>query len=76
MLLWCPYLLHHPTKDVHVHYLRRDDFLDVTSLQPARHVSDEQNDARHAYALTASGVDDMMILSGEQETLHVDALTA
>ena len=75
VLLWCPYLLHHPTKDVQRSLSSEGDFLDVTSLQPARHVNDEQNDARHAFALTASGVDDMMILSGEQETLHVDALT-
>ena len=75
VLLWCPYLLHHPTKDVQRSLSSEGDFLDVSSLQPARHVNDEQNDARHAFALTASGVDDMMILSGEQETLHVDALT-
>ena len=75
VLLWCPYLLHHPTKDVSRSLSSEGDFLDVSSLQPARHVNDEQNDARHAYALTASGVDDMMIISGEQETLHVDALT-
>ncbi len=75
VLLWCPYLLHHPTKDVQRSLSSEGDFLDVPSLQPARHVNDEQNDARHAYALTASGVDDMMIISGEQETLHVDALT-
>ncbi len=75
VLLWCPYLLHHPTKDVQRSLSSEGDFLDVSSLQAARHVNDEQNDARHAFALTASGVDDMMILSGEQETLHVDALT-
>ena len=75
VLLWCPYLLHHPTKDVQRSLSSEGDFLDVSSLQPARHVNDEQNDARHAYALTASNVDDMMIISGEQETLHVDALT-
>ena len=40
VLLWCPYLLHHPTKDVQRSLSSEGDFLDVSSLQPARHVSE------------------------------------
>ena len=75
VLLWCPYLLHHPRLDLERTITSEGDFLDAAALQPARHVLDEANDAAHAFALTATGCPDVLILSGERETLHVDALT-
>lgn len=75
VLLWCPYLLHHPRLDLERTITSEGDFLDAAALQPARHVLDEANDAAHAFALMATGCPDVLILSGERETLHVDALT-